>query len=65
MREGLVPTLLGTAVLASGAMMRGMDMKNRGMSKNDIMPLLSAGLVGFGLAHVILGTKDMVNNNNQ
>jgi hypothetical protein len=62
MIEGLIPTLLGTAVLASGTMMRGMDMQQRGMSKKDIMPLLSAGLVGFGLAHVILGTKDIVNN---
>jgi len=59
MREGLVPTLLGSAVLASGTMMRGIDMKKRGMHKKDIMPLLSAGLVGFGLAHIILGTKDL------
>jgi hypothetical protein len=61
MREGLVPTLLGSAVMASGAMMRGMDMKKRGMSKKDVMPLVSAGLVGFGLAHVVLGTKDLMN----
>jgi hypothetical protein len=60
MREGLIPTLLGSAVMASGAMMRGVDMQRRGMSKKDLMPLLSAGLVGFGLAHVILGTKDLV-----
>ena len=60
MIEGLIPTLLGSAVLASGTMMRGMDMKQRGMSKQDIMPLVSAGLVGFGLAHIILGTKDLV-----
>lgn len=61
MIEGLIPTLLGSAVLASGTMMRGMDMKQRGMSKQDIMPLVSAGLVGFGLAHIILGTKDLAN----
>ncbi|MDF2841329.1 MAG: hypothetical protein K0Q99_2101 [Clostridia bacterium] len=60
MKEGLIPTLLGSAVLASGAMMRGIDMKKRGMHKKDIMPLVSAGLVGFGLAHVVLGTKDLV-----
>lgn len=60
MREGLIPTLLGSAVMASGAMMRGVDMQRRGMSKKDVMPLVSAGLVGFGLAHVILGTKDLV-----
>jgi hypothetical protein len=46
--------------MASGAMLRGVDMEKRGMHKKDIMPLLSAGLVGFGLAHVVLGTKDLV-----
>lgn len=60
MREGMIPTLLGSAVLTTGAVMRGIDMKQRGMSKKDIMPLVSAGLVGFGLAHVILGSKDLV-----
>lgn len=60
MREGLIPTLLGSAVMAGGAMMRGVDMQKRGMRKKDIMPLVSAGLVGFGLAHVVLGTKDLV-----
>lgn len=59
MKEGLVPTLLGSAVMATGAMMRGVDMKQHGMHKKDMMPLLGAGLLGFGLAHVILGTKDM------
>lgn len=60
MREGLIPTILGSAVMASGAMMRGMDMERRGMHKKDVMPMVAAGLVGFGLAHVVLGTKDLV-----
>ena len=60
MKEGLMPTILGSAVMATGAMMRGIDMKQRGMHKKDIMPLVGAGLLGFGLAHVVLGTKDMV-----
>jgi len=59
MRKGLIPTLLGTAVMASGSMMRGIDMERHGMSKEDMMPMLGAGLIGFGLAHVILGTKDL------
>ncbi|MDF2596688.1 MAG: hypothetical protein K0R69_3029 [Clostridia bacterium] len=61
MIQGLIPTLLGSAVLASGTMMRGMDMSKRGMKKKDVMPLVSAGLVGFGLAHIILGSKDIIN----
>ncbi len=60
MHEGLLPTLVGSAVMASGAVMRGADMQKRGMHKKDMLPMLGAGLVGFGLAHVILGTKDLV-----
>lgn len=60
MREGLIPTLLGSSVLAAGTMMRGMDMERHGMHKRDVLPMIGAGLVGFGLAHVILGTKDLV-----
>lgn len=60
MREGLIPTVLGSAVMATGAVMRGVDMERRGMHKKDIMPLVGAGLLGFGLAHVVLGTQDLV-----
>ena len=59
MREGLIPTLLGSSVMAAGTMMRGMDMERRGMHKSDVLPMVGAGLVGFGLAHIILGTKDL------
>jgi hypothetical protein len=60
MREGLIPTLLGSTVLAAGTMVRGIDMERHGMHKTDILPMIGAGLVGFGLAHIILGTKDLV-----
>jgi hypothetical protein len=59
-REGLLPIIAGTAVTAIGAIMRGTDMQKHGMSKKDITPLLGAGLLGFGLAHIVLGTTDIV-----
>ncbi|HYE81216.1 MAG TPA: asparagine synthase [Clostridia bacterium] len=59
MREGLIPTLLGSTVLAAGTVIRGIDMKKHGMHKRDVIPMIGAGLVGFGLAHVILGTIDL------
>lgn len=59
MREGLIPTLLGSSVLAAGTMLKGMDIERHGMHKRDVIPLIGAGLVGFGLAHIILGTKDL------
>ncbi|MDO3679569.1 hypothetical protein [Paenibacillus ehimensis] len=48
MREGLIPTVLGTAVAASGAAMR------------NKFPMAAAAVVGFGLAHVVLGAIDLV-----
>jgi hypothetical protein len=58
-REGLIPTVLGTAVTATGAVLRGRDMSKRGMRKRDIMPMVEAGIIGFGLAHVVLGAIDL------
>lgn len=49
-REGLIPTVLGTAVTATGVMMK----------RNNISPMVSAGIVGFGLAHVVLGAIDLI-----
>lgn len=60
MREGLVPILLGTAVTAAGAVMRGVDMKKHGMTKHDTAVALGAGLVGLGAAHIILGAIDLI-----
>jgi hypothetical protein len=53
MREGLIPTVLGTAVTASGAAMRGK------------YPMAAAAVVGFGLAHVVLGAIDLVEHRKQ
>lgn len=47
-REGLVPTVLGTAVTATGLMIK------------NTTPSLGWGIVGFGLAHVVLGSIDLV-----
>ncbi|WP_169083123.1 asparagine synthase [Paenibacillus sp. PL91] len=49
MREGLIPAVLGTVVSASGAKML-----------NSKYKLVGIGVLGFGLAHVILGAIDLV-----
>jgi hypothetical protein len=59
-REGLIPVIAGTLVTGTGAAMRAIDMKKRGMPKHEIMPLVGAGILGFGLAHVVLGAIDLV-----
>lgn len=47
-REGLIPTVLGTIVTATGIAMR------------PIAPRASWGITGFGLAHIVLGAIDMI-----
>lgn len=47
-REGMIPTILGTAVTATGLAVR------------PVSKLLSYGLTGFGLAHIVLGTIDLI-----
>lgn len=62
MREGLIPTLLGAAVTAAGTAFEVNDMKKRNMKAENVQtaPLIAAGIIGFGLAHVVLGAIDLV-----
>jgi hypothetical protein len=51
MREGLIPTVLGTAVTAAGYALK----QNRKVSS-----MTSNTIFGFGLAHIVLGSIDLV-----
>lgn len=48
-REGKIPTTLGTIVTGAGVAMMSME----------VAPMLAAGIVGFGLAHIVLGSIDL------
>ena len=50
-KQGLVPTVIGTAVTAAGLAL-----------KDTIPKPYSSGIVGFGLAHIVLGSVDMMHN---
>jgi hypothetical protein len=50
-REGLIPTVLGSAVTAAGYTMK----QNRRSNK-----MVANTLFGFGLAHIVLGVIDLV-----
>lgn len=52
-REGLIPTALGTVVTGAGTV----------LSRRRIAPKIAAGILGFGLAHVVLGSIDLVQHN--
>ncbi|MNI01940.1 hypothetical protein D3C73_548000 [compost metagenome] len=54
MREGLIPTVLGTAVTATGWALQGSKYKTA-----------ATAVMGFGLAHVVLGAIDLVEHRNQ
>ncbi len=49
-REGTIPTALGTMATGIGA----------AMATKHVAPRLAAGVVGFGAAHILLGAIDMV-----
>ena len=49
-REGTIPTALGTVVTGVGAALAVKHKK----------PMIAAGVVGFGAAHIILGAIDLV-----
>lgn len=51
LREGLIPTALGTAVTATGYAMK----QKRGTNK-----MIANTVFGFGLAHIVLGVIDQI-----
>jgi len=52
-REGFIPTVLGTVVTGTGYALR------------NVNPMLGTAIMGFGLAHVVLGGIDLVEHNDQ
>jgi hypothetical protein len=50
-REGLIPTALGTAVTATGYVLKQKRRSNK---------MLANTIFGFGLAHIVLGAIDLV-----
>lgn len=62
MREGILPLILGAVVTSSGIAMRVPDIRRHGMSKDEVLPMVATGLIGFGLAHIVLGSIDIIQN---
>ncbi|MCR1899868.1 asparagine synthase [Irregularibacter muris] len=60
MREGLIPTALGTVVTGAALASRMSDMKKKGFKNEDMSSMVATGLLGFGLAHVVLGSIDLI-----
>lgn len=60
MREGTVETALGTVVTAGAVALRAMDIREKGFRRRDIIPKMETAALGFGLAHIVLGTIDLL-----
>lgn len=63
MKKGVIPSLLGTAVTGATLYMNGNDIMKRSKRKNNVESMIATGLLGFGLAHVVLGGIDMFKKN--
>jgi hypothetical protein len=61
-KDGIIPTVLGTVVTAGAVTLRAKDMKNMKMNKKNMIPMAETALLGFGLAHVVLGAIDLMNH---
>ena len=62
MKDGLIPTTLGTVVTASAAALRTMGLRKKGIKQQDIIPMVETAVIGFGLAHIVLGSIDLIQN---
>ena len=49
-REGIIPTAVGTVVTVVGT----------ALVTKKITPKIASGILGFGLAHIVLGSMDLV-----
>jgi len=49
-KEGTIPTALGAVVTAAGVTMATME----------VAPMIAAGVIGFGAAHIVLGGIDII-----
>ncbi len=53
-KEGTIPTILGTVVTATGIAL-----------KHNIPDSYRNGIIGFGLAHIAIGSAELVTQNMQ
>lgn len=52
-KEGLIPTVVGTCVTATGLALKNTNLPDSYRN----------GIIGFGLAHVVLGSMGMMSEN--
>lgn len=62
MRKGIIPTVLGTAVTGAALYSKIPDLNVKKLKKMDTETMLISGILGFGLANMVLGSIHLVKN---
>ena len=62
MKKGLIPVTLGVVVTMSGLAVYENQSKERKFKSRDYTNMAGALLVGAGVAHIALGSIDMLRN---
>lgn len=62
MKNGVIPTALGAVVTTGAIALRAQSVMKKGMSKKQILPMVETAAIGFGLAHIVLGSIDLYQN---
>ena len=62
MKKGLIPVTLGVVVTMAGLAVDANQSKDRKFKSRDYTNMAGALLVGAGVAHIALGSIDMLRN---
>ena len=62
MKKGLIPVTLGVVVTMAGLAVDANQSKERRFKSRDYANMAGALLVGAGVAHIALGSIDMLRN---
>ena len=62
MKKGLIPVTLGVVVTMAGLAVDANQSKERKFKSRDYTNMAGALLVGAGVAHIALGSIDMLRN---
>ncbi|SHE53527.1 hypothetical protein SAMN02745784_00971 [Tissierella praeacuta DSM 18095] len=60
MKKGILPALLGIAVTGGAIAMTQTDITRKMMNSKNRKAMITTGIIGYGLAHIVLGCLDIL-----
>ena len=58
--RGIMPALLGTAITGATIYKSGGDVMKKGKKKKHMDTMVASGLLGFGIASILIGSMNMM-----